>query len=207
MSTEREVESAAPVEVIVLNGASSTGKTTLAAALQEVLDDSWLVFGIDTLIAALPLNLLEIHDEAMIEARPRDHQIREGGISFGPDGKILVGIEYRRLEAGWLRGVAAIADAGVRLILDEVFLEGAPGQSRLREALFGRTIAWIGLTCDLQVAEERERERGDRVVGGFAQQWQTVHEGVDYDLVVDSTSSSPQEMAQRIAEFVQPPRE
>jgi hypothetical protein len=56
--------STTPIEVIVLNGASSSGKTTLAAALQDILEESWLVFGIDTLISALPLDLLEIHDDA-----------------------------------------------------------------------------------------------------------------------------------------------
>jgi len=72
-----------PIEVIVLNGASSSGKTTLAASLQDVLEESWLVFGIDTLISALPLALLEIHDDATIGARPRDHVFRKGGLSFG----------------------------------------------------------------------------------------------------------------------------
>ena len=65
-----------PVEVIVLNGASSTGKTTLATSLQDGLEESWLVLGVDTLISALPLALLNIHDDATIGARPKDHVVR-----------------------------------------------------------------------------------------------------------------------------------
>ena len=130
-----------------------------------IRDRSWLVFGIDTLISALPLALLEIHDDATIGARPRDHVFRKGGLSFGAEGEVTVGAEYRRLEAAWLLGLSAIADSGVRLILDEVFLDGRHSQDRVHQALAGRRVAWIGVTCDLDVATQRERDRGDRVVG------------------------------------------
>ena len=114
-----------PLDVIVLNGPSSAGKTTLAAALQDVFDETWLVFGIDTLISALPLALLEIHRDASIGARPRDHEVRPGGIRFDADGAITVGSEFRRLETAWLKGLSVLAGAGVHLILDAVFLDGS----------------------------------------------------------------------------------
>jgi chloramphenicol 3-O phosphotransferase len=40
------------IQVIVLNGGSSSGKSGIARCLQAVLPDPWLVFGVDTLIAA-----------------------------------------------------------------------------------------------------------------------------------------------------------
>lgn len=40
--------------VIVLNGISSAGKSTIARQLQSSLDGPYLVFGVDTLIAAMP---------------------------------------------------------------------------------------------------------------------------------------------------------
>jgi chloramphenicol 3-O phosphotransferase len=190
------------IDVIVLNGPSSTGKTTLAAALQEVLGESWLVFGIDTLISALPLPLLEIHDDASIGARPRDHDVRDGGISFDADGEITVGTEFRRLEAAWLNGLSRIAESGVRLILDEVFLEGVHSQDRLRRAFDGRRVMWVGVTCDVDVATQRERDRGDRVVGASEKQSRRVHEGVQYDLVVDTTSRAPDDVARQIAKHL-----
>lgn len=202
MSEEDPPERPALVEVIVLNGASSSGKTTLAAALQYVLDESWLVFGIDTLISALPLALLEVHDEATIEARPRAHHVREGGITFDADGEITIGAEFRRLEATWLTGLSTIAESGTRLILDEVFLDGGRSQDRLRQSLAGRAIAWIGVTCDDDTAMQRERDRGDRVVGGYERQSKRVHEGVFYDLVVDTTFGTPHELARQIADHI-----
>jgi chloramphenicol 3-O phosphotransferase len=190
------------VEVIVLNGASSSGKTTLALALQDILDESWLVFGIDTLIGALPLALIDIHDDATIGARPPAHDVRDGGLTFEANGEISVGAEYRRLEAAWLEGLATIAATGTRLILDEVFLGGKRSQDRLRGSFPGRHIAWIGVTCEHNVAIERERIRGDRVVGEFEKQSTLVHEGVVYDLVVDSTVHTPHELARQITEHL-----
>lgn len=191
---------AVAVEVIVLNGASSSGKTTIADALQDLLDDSWLIFGIDTLISALPLSLLDMHEDAIINARPREHDVHPGGISFGADGEISVGPEFRRLEAAWRTGLSTIAGTGTRLILDEVFLEGARSQDRLREALAGRTVAWVGVTCDTDTAIQREQARGDRVIGQFERQNQRVHDGVHYDLVVDTTSQTADEAARQIVE-------
>ena len=202
MSTEPTTSSDGPVEVIVINGASSSGKTTLAVALQDILEGSWLIFGIDTLISAIPLKLLDMHEDASIGARPREHEVAEGGIDFGANGEITIGPEFERLEAAWLKGLACIAATGTRLILDEVFLYGALSQDRLRRSLDGRNVAWIGVTCDAEVAIERERKRGDRVVGGFERQFKRVHDGVHYDLVVDTTARPANEIAQQIAEHV-----
>lgn len=190
------------VEVIVLNGASSAGKTTLATALQDEFDETWLIFGIDTLIAALPLALLEIHEDAVIAAHPKEHDVRPGGIRFDANGAIEIGSEFRRLEAAWLSGVAAIVASGVRLILDEVFLDGRHDQDRLRQALEGRPVVWVSVTCDLEVAAQRERDRGDRPVGASERQIDQVHDGVHYDLVVETTSRPSSELAQEIAERV-----
>jgi chloramphenicol 3-O phosphotransferase len=188
-----------PLDVIVLNGPSSAGKTTLAAALQDVFDETWLVFGIDTLISALPLALLEIHRDASIGARPRDHEVRPGGIRFDADGAITVGSEFRRLETAWLKGLSVLAGAGVHLILDAVFLDGVHSQETISEAFVDQRLAWVGVTCELNVAMQRERDRGDRVVGTSARTAQQIHEGVHYDLVVDTTKRTPDDVAQEIA--------
>jgi len=134
------------IEVIVLNGAPSAGKTTLAFALQEVTEDSWPVFGIDTLISAVGLPMLEMHDDAIIGARPRQHDVREGGIKFDANGDITVGTQFRRLQAAWHEGLSRMAESGTRLILDEVFLDGVHSQERLRRAFDDRRVMWVGVT-------------------------------------------------------------
>jgi chloramphenicol 3-O phosphotransferase len=42
------------VSVIVLNGGSSSGKSSVARSLQSLLPSPWLTLGVDTLIEAMP---------------------------------------------------------------------------------------------------------------------------------------------------------
>ncbi len=205
MSTETASEYTVPIEVIILNGTSSSGKSTLAQALQDLLDESWLVFGIDTLFRALPLSLLDIHEDATFRPLPEDHVAREGGISFDAEGAVTVGVEFRRLDDARLVGLAAIAETGTRLILDEVFLDGGETQERVRRTFAGRRVAWVGVTCEHAVAKQREIDRGDRVVVMVEQQSQIVHDGVHYDLVVDTTSRPTLELAHEIAQHLHLP--
>jgi chloramphenicol 3-O phosphotransferase len=164
-----------PARVIVLNGGSSAGKSSLARCLQSLLPDPWLTFGVDTLIEAMPAKLWG----------------SGAGVAVASDGQITVGPVVRSLEAAWARGVAAIAHAGAPIILDQVFLSGAAAQESWRIALEGLAVLWVGVKCDPDVATARETARGDRVRGMAASQAHRVHEGVVYDIEVDTTHESP----------------
>ncbi|MEE1739760.1 chloramphenicol phosphotransferase CPT [Streptomyces sp. BE147] len=170
-------------EVIVLNGGSSSGKSGIARCLQAVLQDPWLALGTDTLVDAMPASM----------------QASDAGIEFAPDGGVIVGPEFRALEAAWIEGVAAMARAGARVIVDEVFLGGADSQQRWQEALRDLRVLWVGVRCDSAVAAGREIARGDRVIGMAASQAEVVHQGVTYDLEVDTTHTESMECARAIA--------
>jgi len=49
---------------VVLNGPSSSGKTTLGLALQRIWPRALLVTGIDSLLAGLPLDFFTVEDSA-----------------------------------------------------------------------------------------------------------------------------------------------
>ena len=176
------------VDVIVLNGGSSSGKSTLAECVQRGLPRICLVLGVDDLIRALSYG-------------PTDTSAG-GSLSFRPDGSITVSDKFRRAESAWRNGMAAIANAGIGLILDEVFLDGGESQGRLAESIRGLTVVWVSVRCDPGVAEVRELRRGDRVHGQARDQALRVHEGVRYDVVVDTTTRGPDECATDITEFV-----
>ena len=168
-------------QVIVLNGGSSSGKSGIARCLQTVLPDPWLVLGVDTLIQAMPV------------------ASRLSGIEFAPDGAVIVKPEFRALEAAWIEGVAAMARAGARIILDEAFLGGAASQQRWLTALGALRVLWVGVRCDGAVAAAREIARGDRITGMAASQAELVHHGVRYDLQVDTTHTEALDCARAIA--------
>jgi chloramphenicol 3-O phosphotransferase len=174
------------IQVIVLNGGSSSGKSSIARALQEVLPEVWLTFGVDVLAEALP-------------GRGEDPRT---GLVLEPDGSITVRAEYRAIESIWYAGLVTMARRGAPLILDEVLLAGGEGQRRLRAELDGLTVLWAGVHCDPLVAAAREAQRPDRVPGMAASQALMVHEGVAYDVEVDSTERSAADCARDIAAAV-----
>ncbi|WP_312872329.1 chloramphenicol phosphotransferase CPT [Kibdelosporangium persicum] len=168
-------------QVIVLNGGSSSGKSGIARCLQSILPDPWLTFGVDSLIEAMP---------------------RSSAVVIGPDGEVSAGPDFRALEDAWIQGVAAMARAGARIIVDEVFLGGAESQGRWLTALAGLHVLWVGVRCDSEVAAGREMARGDRVRGMAAKQAELVHQGVRYDLEVDTTATEAVRCARTIAAFL-----
>ena len=172
--------------VIVLNGASSSGKSSIALELQGLLPRPFLTFGVDTLVAALP---------------PAS-SAHEPGIAFGSDGVVAVGDRFRQLEHAWYQGLGAIARDDVGVIIDEVFLGGHESQDRLRSALSGLRVVWVGVRCDLEVAVAREVARPERTQGMASSQAMIVHEGVQYDLQVDTTTSTALECATTIADYL-----
>jgi chloramphenicol 3-O phosphotransferase len=170
-------------QVIMLNGGSSSGKSTIIRCLQDVLPDPWLTFGVDTLVAAMP----------------GGDQGTPGVLEFAPDGAVSVGPAFYTLEAAWTAGLAAMARAGARLIIDEVLLGGATGQRRWQRGLAGLEVLWVGVRCAPTVAAAREAARGDRVTGMAAGQAELVHQGVTYDLEIDTTRAKALDCARTIA--------
>lgn len=161
--------------------------------MQAVLPHAWLAFGVDSLVDAMPAKT----------RGPGDHQ--GGGIDFTSDGEVRVGADFRALEAAWMAGVVGMVRVGARVIVDDVFLGGTASQERWRTALGGADrvdgadVLWVGVRCDGAVAAGREIARGDRVRGMAAAQAEVVHEGVFYDLEVDTTRTESLACARAVA--------
>lgn len=174
------------VDVIILNGGSSSGKTTLAKYLQNSLSTPWLRFSIDDLIDALPYGMLD----------------EESGITFGIDGSVTPGTEFRALERAWMHGIDEMARIGARVIVDDVFISGMNARNRWETALKGLHVLWVGVYCDASVASTRENTRADRVAGMANSQATAVHVGMTYNIMVDTTETSTEECARIVAQKI-----
>ncbi|CAM5732360.1 Chloramphenicol 3-O phosphotransferase [Streptomyces alboniger] len=172
--------------MIILNGGSSSGKSGIVRCLQSVLPDPWLAFGCDSFVDAMPAKMQSSND----------------GIVFAADGAVSVGADFMALQQAWTEGVVAMARAGARIIIDDVFLGGARSQQRWQKALEGLAVVWVGVRCESAVAAGREVARGDRVQGMAASQADVVHQGVRYDLEVDTTHTESLECARTIAAHI-----
>ena len=119
-------------------------------------------------------------------------------MTFSEDGEVTIGEGLRHRVPPSMAGSQPSARASTRIIYDDVFLSGAESQARLRHKFDGLSVC--GLACTATPGRAgREIARGDRVVGGAASQSTCVHEGVAYDLEVDTTSTESLESARIIA--------
>lgn len=175
--------------MIILNGGSSSGKSGIVRCLQDVLPEPWLAFGCDSFVDAMPARM----------------QASDDGIGIAADGTVTVGSDFRVLEAAWTEGVVAMARAGARIIIDDVFLGGTASQRRWQKALGDLPVLWVGVKCEPGVAAGREIARGDRARGMAAAQADVVHEGVFYDLEVDTTHTESLVCARTIAARISRP--
>jgi len=169
--------------MIVLNGGSSSGKSGIVRCLQSVLPEPGLAFGVDCFVDALP-PAMKASDE---------------GIEFGPNGEVVVGPVFRQLEAAWRGGIVAMCRAGANVIVDDVFLGGAASQQRWQDAIGDLEVVWVGVRCEAGVAAGRELARGDRAVGMAASQADIVHDGVKYDVEIDTAHAESIDCARTIA--------
>jgi len=180
-----------PGTIVILNGASSSGKTSLLRALQSLFDKPFLDAGIDKFIWMLPKRYLD---------RPLWDEVLGLNVQAGPVG--------HRLFSGMHHAIAALSRAGNCVLADHVLVE--PRWVAECAALFAPLPAYlVGLRCPLEVLEERERQRRDRTWGQAREQFEVVHAHVVYDLEVDTSLLSPEECAGQVRTMLEadrPPR-
>ena len=167
--------------VLVLNGGSSSGKSSLARALQLVLPGIWLRLSVDTLIDACPPSLLSAE-----------------GLELAEDGEVRVGAAFTAVEERWMAGIARMVELGAQVLIEDGFVSGPAAQERWRRALRRLPVGWVGVRCDPAVAAARERARGDRSEGMARLQAESVHVGIEYDLEVDTSQRAPADVADQV---------
>lgn len=181
-----------PFQIILLNGVGSSGKSSIAKELQKIADKPFLHVQMDDFCAMLP-EALQDHPDGFAFEEISEH------------GKPLVVIKTGSVGARALRGmryaIAAMATQGNNLIVDDVMLDNE--QEEYKALLSGFEAFFVGVFAPLEVLEERERRRGDRMIGLARWQYGRVHGGKKYDLEVDSGSLGPLECARLIKEKFQ----
>ena len=167
-------------KIIVLNGTSSSGKTSIARALQDLLDEPFLDAGIDRFLWTLPRRYLD---------RPLWDEVLGLATEAGPVG--------HRLMSGMHQAIAALSRAGNNVVAAHVLVEPVwlDECARLFSAL---PALFVGVHCPLEVLEQREAARKDRTLGQARAQFHLVHRHAVYDLEVDSSVASAEACALQI---------
>ncbi len=108
---------------------------------------------------------------------------------------------YDRLVHGFHAAVAGLLVSGNRLIVDNA-LTRADWSIAFDTAVADHRTLKIGVTCDPEEARRRERARGDRAIGTVDYELPLVHEGMAYDLIVDTTQKASDSIADELIQLI-----
>jgi chloramphenicol 3-O phosphotransferase len=170
------------IQVIYLNGPSSSGKTVLAKALQKAFDEPFLHVGIDKIIGWMPE---KINDWTGGEAC-LGYSWKSGADESGhPIQDLQIGPFAKKMEKTFQEVVLTLVKSGHHLIIDDVSF-GKDEVDEWRKVLQGYNVIWVGVNAPLHILEQREQERGNRIEGSARGQFHKVHVGVSYDLEIDT---------------------
>ena len=156
---------------IVLNGASSSGKTSIAKAIQRLSRTPVLHASLDSFTDMFCWSAIS------------DPIVQRECHRFGVDS--------------FHASLSILASGRFSLIVDHVFEQHVWFEAT-RDALKVMPIHFVGVRCALAVLEEREKSRADRRVGLSRWQFDRVHEKKEYDLEVDTGSQPPEVCAETI---------
>lgn len=173
--------------IVLLNGVGSAGKSSIAKALQAITRDVFLHVQMDAFFDMLPAASIGHPDGVTFETIQDDDH---------PSVIIRSGPVAQRAFRGMRHGIAAMAAQGNDLIVDEVLLgETWTEYARL---LVPFQVFLVGVHARLDTLEAREKARGDRLIGLARWQFERVHNGMVYDLKIDTDHASPVECASLI---------
>jgi chloramphenicol 3-O phosphotransferase len=168
--------------LIVLNGGSSAGKTSIAEALQDMLDEPYLLMGVDVLYRSLPPTQ---KDPRLVD--PRCYSV-ETTIENGKEYfRVIPGPVLDAFVYAHYRSIARMLELGVNIISDQVLWS--------REWLLDAVRAiqpfhafMIEVFASAEEAERRHRARGRSGAEWHRGSARLTHSEVLYDSRIDTTS-------------------
>ncbi len=148
--------------VIFLHGASSSGKSTIARALQKRIEKPFWHISID-----------HLRDAGVLPTeRFRNGDFRWSGARMA-------------FFNGFHGSLRAYADAGNNLILEHI-LDTEGWLETLVDLLAEHDVMFVAVHCPLETLIERETARGDRPIGSSRQDFETIHVEKTYDIELQS---------------------
>ena len=187
--------------VILLNGCSSAGKTTLAIKLQQLLPEPYQYIGLDQYRDGMPERVRGLNaprgTEGMRGLNVVPQPNNQTAIQFGDFGDLVL----RNMR----QSAAQFANSGIPVIIDDLLLK--PEYVADYVEFMDPNNCWlIGVRCDLSEVAAREAIRPGRFPGTAAEHFHRVHQFVEsYDLEVDTSNRTPRRLANEIIQRLEQP--
>ena len=166
-----------PASIIFLHGASSSGKSSLARALQDRVELPFWHISID-----------HLRDASVLPSA----RIKSGAFNWKQMRKPFFD--------GFHASLAAYAQAGNNLIVEHIL--DTPGwQGELAGLFEPFDVLFVAVHCPVEELIRREAARGDRPVGSAEQDFRTIHVGRRYDLEVQSLDGAEANVQRVLSEW------
>ncbi|MDE0055477.1 MAG: AAA family ATPase [Gammaproteobacteria bacterium] len=185
-----------PGKIILLNGSSSAGKTTIARMLQQLYAEPYQHIALDQFRDGM--------SERFRGLNSPDGDTGARGLNVVPverEGERMTEIRFgdvgRPVLRGMRRAIAIFAREGNHVIVDDLMFEKSFLLDYL-DALKGLHVTFAGVRCDLAVVNAREATRPGRFPGTATSHFDSVHAHCIYDVEVDTTESTPRQCARQI---------
>jgi len=165
-----------PETIIILNGTSSSGKSSLCRAFQAIAHRPFMHMDVDAVAEMLPPNY------------------------FGEDDSRWA--KVRRFQNGFHKAVCRFSETGHPVIVDQIVVRHGLMQFIL-ENYDGFPVYFIGLICPLEELERREIARKIQPTGLARRQNQGIHLNKVYDLELDTHQFASEICAEQLKQHIQ----
>ena len=184
--------------IIIINGSASAGKTSIIKFMQTLYTKPLVHAGIDRFWAMIPDQYKECGakaEEGYLFSQTFDNQ-------NNPSVQIERGPFAQQFDYTMPRIIKCLADHGHDVVADTIITDDAQ-ICNYAKTLHEHTVYFVGIVCDLEELEKREKERGNRILGLARGQINCIHKHENYyDLIIDSTDCDQTTSAQKILDFI-----
>ncbi len=187
-----------PGDLIVVNGPSSAGKSSLIKHLQHLWPRPLYATGIDALIMGWPESYFLDHDESD-QSKEADVLQIVAGLGPAPSWVPMLNDTFITISRHSHEAWAAMNQSGVDVVVDHCLIETSI-REQARALLVGAF--WVGVTCEVEELIRREALRGDRYLGFASGTSAVVHDNMKYDLTIDTTSTPVETLARQVFDAV-----
>lgn len=182
--------------VIFLNGPTSSGKTTLAKALQDRFETPFLYISLDQIIEMMPAKINQWIDDPNLVGFGSRYRTDINGL---PLSELIIGPFAAKMRTTFIDICSTLVEKDHSLIIDDIFFE-AQDIERWERGLQNMDVLWVGLKSPLDVLEEREETRGNPRGCARYQYLHTFQKDV-YDIVIDTSCTTLEESVDIILNY------
>ncbi|NGX58241.1 MAG: Chloramphenicol 3-O phosphotransferase [Chlamydiae bacterium] len=177
-------------QVIYLGGPSSSGKSSLAEALQNLFADPFLHIGIDKMIGLMPAKVNDWAGGPAPEGFSWKRSTDQEGHTIQD---LQIGPFAQRICDSFVDVVMTLVNGGFHIIIDDVPLE----QQHFdiwKTAFKDTSVLYVGMSAPVEYLEKRERTRGNRMMGSARNQFYLSRMDFGYDMIIDAQKKLPEQI-------------